>query len=39
MPLKRVKSGWQFGNQKVFPTKAGAVAQMRAIKANQKGSK
>lgn len=36
MPIKKVKSGWQYGSQKVFPTKAQAVAQAKAIHANKK---
>lgn len=37
MPIKKVKSGgYKFGNSgKVYPTRAGALRQMRAIKANQ----
>lgn len=38
MPIKKVKGGYQYGNQKVFPTKAQAVAQAAAIHA-KKGKK
>ena len=27
--------GWQYGNQKVYPTRAGAVKQAQAIKASR----
>ena len=41
MPIHRATGprggkGWQYGKSgKVYPTKAGAVAQARAIRANQ----
>lgn len=37
MPIKKVKSGgYKFESKgKVYPTKAGALRQMRAIKASQ----
>lgn len=36
MPIKRVANGYKFGNSgKTYPTRAGALRQMRAIKANQ----
>lgn len=36
MPIKKVKSGWKFGNSgKVYPSRNGALRQMRAIKASQ----
>ena len=41
MPIHRAKGprggkGWQYGSTgKVYPTRAGAVAQARAIKASQ----
>lgn len=35
MPIQRVKGGWKWGKSgKVYPTKAGALRQMRAIFAN-----
>lgn len=42
MPIKKVKGGYQYGNQKVFPTKAQARAQAAAIhiaKAPKKGKR
>lgn len=36
MPVRKVKGGWQWGNTgKVYPTKAQAEEQGRAIKAAQ----
>lgn len=36
MPIKRVSGGYKFGNSgKVYKNRAGALRQMRAIKANQ----
>lgn len=37
MPIKKVKSGgYKFGTKgKVYPNRAGALRQMRAIKASQ----
>ena len=36
MPIKRVSNGYKFGNSgKVYATRAGALRQMRAIKASQ----
>lgn len=34
MPVKKVKGGYQWGNQKVYPTKAQAEAQGKAIYAS-----
>ena len=44
MPIHRATGprggkGWQYGNQKVYPTRAGAVAQARAIRASQANAK
>lgn len=36
MPIKRVAGGYKWGNSgKVYKSKAGALRQMRAIKASQ----
>ena len=35
MPVRKVKGGYQWGNQKVYPTKAQAERQGRAIRASQ----
>lgn len=41
MPIRKVKGGYKYGSSgKVYPTKAGAVRQMRAMYASgYKGSK
>lgn len=36
MPIKKVGNQYRFGTKgKLYPTRAGALRQMRAIKANQ----
>jgi hypothetical protein len=35
MPIRKTKGGYRYGSQKVHKTKAGAVKQLRAIKASQ----
>lgn len=39
MPVRKVKGGYQWGNQKVFPTKAQAEAQGKAIRIAQSKKK
>ena len=38
-PIHKVKGGWQWGNQKVYPTRAGAERQARAIYAGGYGGR